>query len=211
MRAILVAHLVGMVGLLGACSATDLAATVPAEASPAEAQLGQLAPDFTLKDLDGKEHKLSSFRGKTVVLEWFNPGCPYVRHAHGEGGVLSTFPAEAAGQGVVWLAVNSGTAGQQGSGAEVNKKAAAGWKMSYPVLLDDTAAVGRLYGAKTTPHMYVIDPAGKLVYRGAIDNRPMGEGQGTAVNYVAKALADLGAGRAVATADTKPYGCSVKY
>jgi thiol-disulfide isomerase/thioredoxin len=199
-------------GLLGACRAADVAATTtPAEAAPAAAQLGQLAPDFTLTDLDGKEHALSALRGKTVVLEWFNPGCPYVKHAHGEGGVLSTYPAEATGQGVVWLAINSGAPGKQGHGVEANKQAVGGWKMGYPVLLDESGDVGRLYGAMTTPHIYVVDPAGKLVYRGAIDNRPLGEGQGTAVNYVAKALADLGAGRGVATADTKPYGCSVKY
>lgn len=177
----------------------------------AVAKVGAPAPDFTLNDLDGRPHTLSSLRGKTVVLEWFNPGCPFVQHAHGPGGALESLAARSAAGGVVWLAINSGAPGKQGHGVDVNRKAASDWKMDHPVLVDEAGKVGRAYGAATTPQMVVIDPAGTVVYAGAIDNRPLGKGEGAAVNYVEKALADLGAGRPVGTPETKPYGCSVKY
>lgn len=175
------------------------------------AKIGSPAPDFTLTDLAGQSHTLASLRGKTVVLEWFNPGCPYVQHAHGTGGALATLPATATSSGVVWLAINSGAAGKEGADPAENKAAVAKWAMNYPVLVDANGAVGQAYGAATTPHMYVVDPTGNLVYRGAIDNKPLGKGDGALVNYVEKALGDLKAGRPVATADTKPYGCGVKY
>jgi hypothetical protein len=180
-------------------------------ASVRAAELGAPAPDFTLTDLTGKTHTLSALRGKTVVLEWFNPGCPYVVHNHDPGGSLSTLPATATSSGVVWLAINSGAAGKEGADPAMNKSAVEKWKMNYPVLVDAKGEVGKSYGALTTPHMYVVDPAGKLVYRGGIDNKPLGKGSGELVNYVEKALADVAAGRPVATADTKSYGCSVKY
>jgi peroxiredoxin len=176
-----------------------------------DAKVGAPAPDFTLTDLQGKSHTLSSLRGKTVVLEWFNPGCPYVQYAHGPGGPLATLPQTAVSQGVVWLAINSGAPGKEGHGVEANKAAVAQWSMSYPVLVDESGAVGRSYGAATTPHMYVIDPKGTLVYRGALDNRPLGKGEGAVVSYVDKALSELRGSKAVSTADTKPYGCGVKY
>ena len=175
------------------------------------AQLGSPAPDFTLTDLKGQSHTLSSLRGKTVVLEWFNPGCPYVVHNHESGGSLSKLPATATASGVVWLAVNSGAPGKEGADRAQNEAAVTKWGMSYPVLVDSNGAVGHAYGAATTPHMYVIDPKGTLVYRGGIDNKPLGKGDGALVNHVEKALGDLGAGRPVATPDTKPYGCGVKY
>lgn len=171
---------------------------------------GTVAPGFTLKDLNGTEVSLSSFKGKTVVLEWFNPGCPYVKHAHGEGGVLQKLAAETVSDDVVWLGINSGAPGKQGHGIAVNQKAAADWGMTHPMLIDEDGSVGKAYGAKTTPHMYVIDPEGKLRYQGAIDNQPMGKGSGSPVNYVTKALEELSGGE-VTTASTKPYGCSVKY
>lgn len=178
------------------------------------AKVGQPAPDFTLQDLDGKQVKLSDYKGKTVVLEWFNPGCPYVRNAHTVGPLVDA-AKKAKDRGLVWLAINSGAPGKQGHGVEVNKKAAADWKMTYPVLLDDSGKVGRAYGATHTPHMFVIDPAGKLLYRGAIDNSPDGEMQnpqgGKWLNYVDAALEDLGAGRPVKVPETRAYGCSVKF
>ena len=175
------------------------------------AELGKAAPDFTLKDLDGKTVKLSDYKGKTVVLEWFNPECPVVVGQHGKG-VLKEYPAKAMADGVVWLAINSGAAGMQGHDPETNKKMRGEWKMGYPVLLDASGDIGRAYGAKTTPHMFVIDPKGTLVYRGAIDNAARGEPEGgKLVNHVEAALADLKAGKPVATADTKAYGCGVKY
>jgi peroxiredoxin len=187
-----------------------LAALTPALHAGTVAAVGQPAPDFTLRDLSGKEVQLSDLRGKTVVLEWFNPGCPFVVYAHGEG-PLRDQPARAAKDGVVWLAVNSGAPGKQGHGLEVNQKATSEWGMSYPVLLDEAGSVGRSYGAVTTPHMYVVDPKGTLVYAGALDNAPLGKSDTTVTKYVDAALADVKAGRTVATASTKPYGCSVKY
>jgi peroxiredoxin len=172
--------------------------------------VGKPAPEFRLNDLSGKEVALSSFKGKTVVIEWFNPGCPFVVYAHGEG-PLTELAQKATADGVVWLAINSGAPGKQGHGVETNKKAVGDWKIGYPVLLDETGAVGRLYGATTTPNMFVVDPAGTLVYAGALDNAPLGKAEGPVGNYVSAALADVAAKRAVATPTTKPYGCSVKY
>jgi peroxiredoxin len=178
------------------------------------AELGQPAPDFSLHDLDGKTVRLSDLRGKIVVLEWFNPECPFVKASH-TAGTLAGAPGRLAGDGLVWLAVNSAAPGKQGSDLQENREAARRFQMSYPVLLDPTGATGRAYGATNTPHLFVIDRDGRLVYRGAIDNSPDGEQGapqgGKLVEYVAAALADLAAGRPVEHADTKPYGCSVKY
>ncbi len=174
------------------------------------AELGQPAPGFTLNDLEGKPVSLADYKGKTVVLEWFNPDCPYVRHAYTEG-PLKGMPGQH--RGVVWLRINSGAEGQQGAGQARNQQAVQDWSLTEPMLLDMDGRVGKLYEAKTTPHMYVIDPQGTLVYRGAIDNAPLGrvQGDGEAVNYVAQALADLKAKQPVRVSDTRPYGCSVKY
>lgn len=216
-----------MITLLLALSLAAHATTPPPPANPPPAgttqpagtaqpaptaTVGKPAPDFVLKDLAGKEVRLSQFKGKTVVLEWFNPECPFVKYAHGEG-PLKDLAAKSAEKGVVWLAVNSGAAGKQGTGVELNRTASTSWGMKHPLLLDETGMVGRLYGATTTPNMYVVAPDGVLVYAGALDNAPLGktESGGPAVNYVTKALEDIGAKRAVATPTTKPYGCSVKY
>ena len=185
---------------------------LPAFAAPAA--VGKPAPDFTLKSLDGKQVKLSSFKGKVVVLEWFNPGCPYVKKSHTVGSLIDT--AKKHGKnGVVWLAVNSGAPGKQGADPKDNASAAKTWKMEHPILLDPTGATGKAYGATNTPHMFVIDAKGTLVYAGAIDNSRDGEGKspegGKLVNYVDAALDDVAAKRAVKTATTKAYGCSVKY
>jgi len=171
------------------------------------AAIGKAAPAFELKDVDGKTVKLADYKGKIVVLEWFNPECPVSAGCH-QNGALKDQAARAAKDGVVWLAINSGAAGKEGSGAERNKKAAAEWNMKHPVLMDENGEVGHLYGAKTTPHMFVIDAKGVLVYKGAIDNHEQGEKN---VNYVDAALADLKAGKPVATKETKSYGCGVKY
>ena len=191
-------------------AAVVLAGCAASASQPAPAELGQPAPDFALKDLSGVEHRLSDHRGKVVVLEWFNPGCPYVKFAHTEGPLVDQ-AARVAADGVVWLAVNSGAPGKQGHGLEVNAEARSEWAMGHPVLLDEDGAVGRAYGAVTTPHMYVIDKQGALVYRGALDDQPLGKGDGKAQNFVDKALADLTAGNPVGLAETKAYGCSVKY
>lgn len=184
-------------------------------ASPAlAAEVGAPAPDFALPDLDGKTVKLSDHRGKVVVLEWFNPGCPFVVASHTRG-TLKGAAARERGRGVVWLAVNSGAPGKQGHGAEVNRAAAKDWGMDHPLLLDESGDVGQAYGATNTPHMYVVDAKGTLVYAGAIDNSPDGERAspqgGTLVEYVTAALEDVRAGRPVRTPRTKAYGCGVKY
>ncbi len=188
----------------------------PALASPladasATAAIGQPAPDFTLPAADGSTVKLSEFRGKRVVLEWFNPECPFVKKAHDDG-PLKDLAARTTATGVVWLAVNSGAAGKQGHGAEANQAAAKQWNLAHPILLDETGAVGHAYGASNTPHMYVIDEKGVLVYRGGLDNAPMGEPtEGSRVAHLEDALAALAAGKPVATAETRAWGCSVKY
>ncbi|MBL9037241.1 MAG: thioredoxin family protein [Archangium sp.] len=180
----------------------------------AGAELGAAAPDFSLKDLDGKTVKLADFKGKTVVLEWFNPECPYVKASHTKGSLVDTAKKQTA-KGIVWLSINSGAVGKQGAGVEKNREGVKTFAMSNPVLLDETGATGKAYGATNTPHVFVINKDGKLVYRGAIDNSPDGEGAsptgGTLVNYVNAALDDLAAGRPVKTNDTKAYGCGVKY
>jgi peroxiredoxin len=189
-----------------------VALATPALASAAE--VGKPAPDFALKDLDGRVHRLSEHKGKVVVLEWFNPGCPFVVNAHTKGSLVDA-AARAAKDGVVWLAVNSAAPGKQGYGVEANREAAARWKMAHPILLDETGVAGKAYGATNTPHLFVIGPDGTLAYQGAVDNSPDGERGsprgGTLVEYVPAALEDLKAGRPLRTAETKAYGCGVKY
>jgi peroxiredoxin len=185
-----------------------------ATASAAPATVGKAAPDFTLKSLDGKEVKLSSFKGKVVVLEWFNPGCPYVKKSHTVGSLIDTAKKHAK-NGIVWLAINSSAEGKQGAAPKANTDAVKTWSLEHPVLLDPTGATGKAYGATNTPHMFVIDAKGTLVYAGAIDNSRDGERKspegGTLINYVDAALEDIAAKRAVKVTTTKPYGCSVKY
>jgi peroxiredoxin len=182
--------------------------------SKQSAVVGKPATDFSLKDLQGNEVKLASFKGKVVVLEWFNPGCPFVKRSHTVGSLVDTARRHAK-DGVVWLAINSGAAGKEGNAVTMNTETAKAWSMAYPILRDESGTVGKAYGATNTPNMFVIDKTGTVVYGGAIDNSPDGEGQspqgGKLVNYVDAALADVAAGRPVQTAVTKPYGCSVKY
>lgn len=189
-----------------AASASDTKATPTATAA-----LGQPAPDFTLTDLDGKAHTLSQYAGKTVVLEWWNPGCPFVDYAHAKGPLVDMAAKEVA-QGVVWLSINSGAPGKQGAGVEASREGVTRFGMTNPVLLDEDGAIGHAYGAEKTPHMFIVDAKGTLVYRGGLDNAPMGEPEDGALQpHVTAALADLRAGKPVAVADTKVYGCSVKY
>jgi peroxiredoxin len=192
----------------------DPAKPTSPEATPQVAAIGQPAPDFTLPDLDGKQVSLAQYRGKTVVLEWFNPGCPFVRASHTAGSLKGLATKESA-DGVVWIAINSGGAGKQGFGADATRKATTEYGMQHPVLLDEKGSVGHAYGAERTPQMYVINPEGRLVYRGAIDNSPDGEGQspegGKLINYVASALQAVRTGGTVDPAETKAYGCGVKY
>jgi peroxiredoxin len=195
------------------------AAAPPAVAPPAQpavpaAVVGQPAPDFKLQDLQGKEVSLSALRGKVVVIEWFNPQCPFVIASHTKGGLVATAKRHT-DAGVVWLAINSAAPGKQGHEQAVNEEAVKTWGMTHPVLRDESGTVGRAYGASNTPHMFVVDAAGTLVYAGAIDNSPDGEGaspaDGKLINYIDAALGDLAAGRPVAVPTSKAYGCKVKY
>jgi peroxiredoxin len=197
-------------------TARPAAALLPtsAPAVSGHAKLGQPAPDFELPDLDGNQVRLSSYRGKTVVLEWFNPGCPFVNASHTKGSLKGLAARETA-KGVVWLAINSAAPGKQGYGVRANVEGRKKYGMSHPILLDESGSVGHAYGAKHTPHIFIVDANGALVYRGGIDNSPDGEGEspqgGTLVNYAEGALADLAAGKPVRVSESEAYGCSVKY
>ncbi len=192
-------------------SAPAVAVANPLVDPAAVATIGQAAPDFALTAADGTTVKLSDFKGKRVVLEWFNPECPFVKWAH-DTGPLKDLAARTTATGVVWLAINSGGVGKQGHDPETNRQAAKKWNMGHPVLLDETGAVGHAYGATNTPHMYVVDDKGVLVYRGALDNAPMGEPrEGSRVAEFEDALAAVVAGKPVPAAETKAWGCSVKY
>ena len=169
-----------------------------APGSPQGAAAGQVVADFKLKDVYGKEFTLSEFKGKIVVLEWANRECPVSREAHQKSVMQNTYK-KYADKGVIWLAVDS----TDKADAEKNRVHAAVMGLNYPLLHDTDGKVGRGLGAKTTPHMFIIDKQGKLAYSGAIDDQKK--------NYVADALEDLLAGRPVATAKTQPYGCGVKY
>ncbi len=172
---------------------------------------GQQAPDFTLPDLNGQSVKFSDYaKGSVTVIEWFNPQCPFIVKHHEKNPTLQNLTKNYVTKGVKFLAINSGAPGKEGHGIDKNKKAAAEWKIGYPILVDETGEVGQMYGAKTTPHMFVIDKTGKVVYAGAIDNNTSADKAGD-VNYVAKALDEVLAGKAVSEPETKPYGCSVKY
>jgi peroxiredoxin len=180
---------------------------------PAIAEVGAPAPNFALRDLAGNRHKLSDHKGKIVVLEWYNPKCPFVVYAHDEGGPLHTMGDRWTAEGVVWFAINSGAPGKQGAGTDLNIEMQKQYGFNYPVLLDETGETGRKYQAKTTPHMYVIDTEGTLVYAGGLDNAGFGKvaDGGEMMPYVEQVLEDLVAGRPARVQTSKPYGCSVKY
>lgn len=189
-------------------------AAVRTGAAHAAAALGQPAPGFTTTDTSGRSVSLADFRGKTVVLEWVNPGCPYVRKHYGAANMQATQKGAVDG-GVVWLAVNS-TARDATDYLAPDRMAA--WMKEQKAhatatLMDPDGTLGRAYGARTTPHLYIIDARGALAYAGAIDNRPTARAADIAgaTNHVAQALADLRAGKPVGVASTQPYGCSVKY
>lgn len=177
------------------------------EGDKAVAAIGQPAPTFELKDQNGNLVSLNQFASNVVVLEWFNNECPFVVKQY-KNGDMNKLAAKYKDQGVVWLAINS----TKSHNAEHNKKIAGEWSIDRPLLDDSEGTVGHQYGAKTTPHMYVINK-GTLVYAGAIDSIPSAEQEDIAKadNYVAKALDEVLAGKPVTTPESKPYGCSVKY
>jgi peroxiredoxin len=182
-----------------------------ADAAPA---VGEAAPSFTAVDTAGKARSLAEFKGKTVVLEWTNDGCPYVKKHYGAGN-MQKLQQDAAKAGHVWLSIISSAPGKQGhvNAAEADTLTRTRGAEPAAVLLDPKGDVGRLYDAQTTPHMFVIDQAGILRYMGAIDDQPTTEAAMIvkARNYVREALAALSSGKKVAEAATDPYGCSVKY
>lgn len=194
--------------------ATLMAVAVIAPTAAAAPVVGQPAPDFRLTDVNGKAVSLSDFRGRTVVLEWNNPGCPYVKKHYGSGNMQKT-QAAAAKDGAAWLTINSGAPGKEGHMSRPEAKAAlakSGAK-STAYLLDPQGAVGRAYGAKTTPHMYVVNKTGTLVYAGGIDDKPTANPADLAAarNHVQAALSELKAGKPITVATSRPYGCAVKY
>ncbi len=175
---------------------------------------GDAAPAFTLKDAAGKAHALSDYRGKTVVLEWVNYDCPFVRKHYGTGN-MQALQKRWTQEGVVWFSVNSSADGKQGSFRGDALKQRMEKEKAAPsfYLIDGDGKVGKAYGAKTTPHMFIITPEGNVAYAGGIDDTPSTDEADvkTAVNHVEAALTELRDGKAVTTATSKPYGCSVKY
>jgi peroxiredoxin len=194
--------------------ATLSLAAGPAHEAEAAAVVGKAAPAFQLTDLDGKTVRLADFKGKFVVLEWVNFDCPFVRKHYGSENMQKLQKAYT-GKDVVWITINSSAPGKQGHLTADEAKEIAAEEGASPTrfLLDPKGVTGRAYGAKTTPHMYVIDPKGKLLYNGAIDDKPSTKVADvpTSKNYVVAALDAAMAGKPVETATTKPYGCSVKY
>jgi peroxiredoxin len=197
--------------MLTAFAALSAIVAAPASAAPV---VGKPAPDFKLTDANGRIVTLSGFRGKTVVLEWTNPGCPFVRKHYGSGNMQRT-QAAAAKDGVVWLTINSGAPGKQGymSGPEAKAFVAQSGARPTAYLLDPRGNVGKSYDARTTPHMFVVNKAGTLVYAGGIDDKPTANPADikSARNHVLAALTELKAGKAVSVPTSRPYGCAVKY
>ncbi len=189
-----------------------LTAGIPAWAA---VENGQPAPDFTLTDTNGKSHTLLEHKGKFVVLEWFNPDCPFVKKHYQNSGNMPALQKRNTDNDVVWLSINSSAEGKEGSYSadDTNKWAEMNKAKPTALLLDGDGKVGKLYGAKTTPHMFVINPAGILIYQGAIDSTASVDHEDipSSTNYVQQALDEARAGKPVTTASTKSYGCSVKY
>ncbi|MCE2927231.1 MAG: redoxin domain-containing protein [Rickettsiales bacterium] len=189
----------------------SFALTSQAIAAPA---VGKPAPDFTAKDITGKEVKLSALKDKIVVLEWHNPGCPFVEKFYG-GGDMQKLQADMKAAGAVWISINSGAEGKQGhlKADDAAKLLAEQKSATDHYIIDDQGTIGKLYDAKTTPHMFVVDAKGMIAYMGAIDDKPTTKSSDIAgaKNYVREAVAALKEGKPVAVSSTDPYGCGVKY
>lgn len=198
---------------VAAAAAVAMAGFTTIQDKEVKAEVNQQAPDFTLTDLSGNEHKLSDYtkQGHTVVLEWFNPECPFVKkHYREDTQTMNRLQEKMKGEKVTWLRINSGAEGKQGAGAETNREYGDKYMIKTPILLDMEGKVGKMYGAQRTPEMYVIDAEGVLRYWGAIDDdkgyRTIGEN-----NFVEAAVKSVLAGETVKVQKTKAYGCSVKY
>ena len=193
---------------------TLVTALVVAGTAHAQPVIGQPAPELTATDTKGVSHSLSDFRGKTVVLEWTNHDCPYVKK-HYDTGNMQALQREATAEGVVWLTIISSAPGKQGYVTAEEADALTAERDAAPtaVLFDPEGTAGKAYGARTTPHMFVIDPEGTLVYMGGIDDRPTASREDVegARNYVREALTALRSGQDVPQSTSRPYGCSIKY
>lgn len=203
----------GMAAAVALTAGALIASTAEAETAPA---IGSAAPAFTGVTSDGETVSLADFEGKTVILEWTNDGCPFVKkHYTAPPSNMQTLQKSASADDIVWLSVISSRPGSQGhvTPEQANELTTSRGAAPAHVILDESGDIGRLYGAKTTPHMYIITPEGELVYDGAIDSIPSArvDDIAKAENYVTAALADLEAGQPVATPASKPYGCAVKY
>jgi len=193
--------------VIGAAMSASAAAAQPAK-------VGAQAPAFAGTDTKGRTHSLADYRGRWVVLEWHNNGCPYVKKHYGSGN-MQTLQREWTAKGVVWFTVISSAPGMQGhvTGAQADAFTRSSKAAPTATLLDPTGEIGRRYDARTTPHMFVVNPQGRLVYSGAIDDRPSTDPADVTVatNYVSAALTEAMAGKPVTKPSTRPYGCSVKY
>jgi peroxiredoxin len=195
-----------LITLSSLVAATLFAADVPA--------VGSGAPDFSLKDSKGQTHSLGQYKGKYVVLEWFNPECPFVKKHYGSDN-MQKLQAEVTGKGAIWLSIDSSAEGKEGYlDADAANKIMTQWKTKQTaLLLDPEGKAGQAYGAKNTPHMVIINPEGKIVYEGAIDSKasPNPADIPSSTNYVKVGLEEAMSGKPVSNPQTKPYGCSVKY
>lgn len=191
-------------GMLAAVCAVSTLAKEPMK----KAAIGEMAPQFSLPDQNGKTVNLADYSGKIVVLEWFNPNCPFVQKFY-NAGRMNEFAKQYAGKDVVWLAINT----TRGNTPESNKESATKWSVDRPILSDESGRVARMYGARSTPDMFIINKDGKLVYSGAIDDKADEDPKSLdgAKNYVTTALDEILAGKEVSTPETKSYGCGVKY
>ena len=189
-------------------------AAVVSSGAFAAVTVGSAAPDFSLPDANGKMQTLSQYKGKTVVLEWNNPGCPFVQKHYSSGNIPKQ-QADATKEGVVWLTINSGASGKQGHLDNAGAQAFVAQYHAAPsaYLFDGDGKIGHLYGAKTTPHMYIIDAGGTLRYMGGIDSIASTDKDdlAKATQYVPQALAELKAGKPISVKTSEPYGCAVKY
>lgn len=200
--------------IIGIAAVAAVSAVVLAAKAPAAAEIGKTAPAFTLTDTTGKTRSLSDYSGKYVVLEWTNRDCPFVQKHYNSGNMQKT-QKWATDKGVIWLSIVSSAEGKQGfmAGDDANKFMKEKGFHNTAMLLDSDGKVGKAYGARTTPHMFVIDPKGNLIYMGGIDDKatPNPEDIKTAKNYVIAALEESMAGKEVSVPTSRPYGCSVKY
>jgi len=206
LKYLVLAAIIAIPALMMAAASTEAAAA-------AKLKIGDTAPDFTLTDLEGNTHTLSDYTkaGNIVVLEWFSPDCPFVRkHYRSDTGTMTNLQKQFADDNVVWIRINSAHGKHPSADLKHNSKTAKSWSITTPILMDTTGKTGKAYGAKRTPDMYIINPDQTLAYHGAIDNRSDAAAPGDD-NYVANALAQLLAGESVTKAESKPYGCSIKY